>query len=323
MYFELARHYYEMGELENSKVQIVKFRDTNLNDGTEEAVEALMFEALVTFYFSRQTSIAFSAKLCTLYVNKDGVLASPNGAKAGAMCGIATLQQERYREAASILLKISPDHTSEISEIASAEDLALYIALSALASFSRSELHFLASSDQIFAAFCEGSYQNFTKLIEFLLDSQYSELISALDSHKSDYQTDPFLFPVLDSLLGLIKKRALLQYLSVYQNVSIKKTAEIFHLSSEQLTKLLKIYVIEGTISILIDQKNGVCTLFFSQTAGPYFVFFFFFSNLDSSYRWFCIAISMTTTKKSLLRPKQLTNTCLVLVLTLILLFKH
>lgn len=275
MCFELARHYYEMGELENSKVQIVKFRDTNLNNGTEKVVEALMFEALVTFYFSRETSIAFSAKLCTLYINKDGVLASPNGAKAGAMCGIATLQRERYREAASILLKISPDHTSEISEIASAEDLALYIALSALASFSRSELHFLASSDQVFAAFSEGSYQDFTKLIEFLLNSQYSELISALDSHKSDYQTDPFLFPVLDSLLGLIKKRALLQYLSVYQNVSIKKTADIFHLSPEQLTKLLKIYVIEGTISILIDQKNGVCTLFVSQTTDPYFIVFF------------------------------------------------
>lgn len=247
-----------MGELDSAKLQIVKYRDINLSYKTDTPVDALVTEALINFFVNRETSIAFAFKVCTLFLTKDGVLANKNAVKAGALCGIATLQKERYREAASILLKISPDYTSALSEIADPHDLALYITLSALASFSRSELHFLASSDQVFASFAEGAPQNYTELIEFLLNSKYSEFINALNEYKADYQTDPYIFPILEHLLSLLKKRALLQYLSVYRNVSIKSTAKLFHLTPGQLEELLKVYTVEGTVNILIDQRYGV-----------------------------------------------------------------
>lgn len=247
-----------MGELENSKTQIVKYRDTSSDAKGVEAVEVLMFEALVMFFLKKERSISFFSKLCALYIKKDKDFATPEGAKAGAMCGITLMQHNKFRNAASVLLKITPEYVFHLTEIAQPEDLASYIALSALASFSRSELNFLASSDQVFASFCEGAYQNFTQLIKWFLDSKYYEFIAALDEHTPDYQSDPFLFPIITKLLGLIKKRALLQYLSVYRNVSIKETTEAFHLSTSQLVNLIKIYVVEGTISALIDQKNGV-----------------------------------------------------------------
>lgn len=249
-----------MGDFDGAKVNIIKFRDTVSPKNYEEIVESLIFEATVNFFSSKNysSSLAFSSKLTSLFLDKNGSLSWPGAVKIGVLCGIATLQQEKYREAASVLLKISPKHKLIFNDIATPQDLAVYITLAALASFSRSELQFLSSADQVFQSLTEDSLQNLSELIEFFLNSKYKEFFSSLEDFKPDYEADPFLFPILKNLLGAIKKRALLQYLSAYKNVSIQTVSETFLLEPSKLEELLKIYIIEGTINVLIDQRNGV-----------------------------------------------------------------
>lgn len=266
-----------MGDLEGCKVNILKFRDTISPSNNEGIVESLLFEATVNFFSARTastSSLPFVSRLSTIFLDRNGSLSWPGAVKVGAICGITTLQQEKYREAASVLLKISPEYVSTITDIASPQDLALYITLSALASFSRSELQFLSSADQGFQSFSEGSTQNLSELIEFFLNSKYKEFLTSLETFKPDYEADPFLFPILESLLGSIKKRALLQYLSVYRNVSLQLTAETFLLTSSQLEELLKIYITEGVINVLIDQRSGV-----SKFGSAIFLF----TNIDNT----------------------------------------
>lgn len=248
-----------MGDFENARVYIKNCKDTNMNGTSQELlIESLVFEAALSFFLNRMQVLQFVTRLTTMIISNDGSLNSPNSAKAGVMCGITLLQHEKYREAASTLLKISPDVVSSISEFALPEDLALYITLCALASFSRSELQFLASADQSFTSFSEGSNQNFKELIESLLSSGYTKLFSELSKFKADYESDPFLFPILNNLLAAIKKRAFLQYLSVYRNVSIDTMAETFLISAKQVEMLLQIYTIEGAVNVLIDQRTKV-----------------------------------------------------------------
>lgn len=187
-----------------------------------------------------------------------GSFKTPQSVVVGIICGLTLLQQQRYREAASVFLKVSPSAVSKASEFSSSQDLALYITLCALVTFSRSELQYLNSADQVFISLSEDA-PICKSLIEMLLSSRFKELVKLLNEYTPDFVADPFLAYHVVELVSAIKKRALLQYLSVYRNVKLEYIAEEFILERDQLESLLKVYISEGILAALIDQKNGVC----------------------------------------------------------------
>lgn len=140
-----------------------------------------------------------------------------------------------------------------------AEDISLYITLGALATFSRAELGFLSKSDNVFLALSEDCFQNFPQLITLFLNSQFAELFNQLEEYKVDYLLDPNLYAVLNELFYRIKVRAYVQYLSVFSNVSLNYMAKAFNMKLAELEEEIKQLIESGTVSILIDQKYGVC----------------------------------------------------------------
>lgn len=136
--------------------------------------------------------------------------------------------------------------------------MAVYIALGAMATFSRAELGYLSKSDSVFISLAEESSQDLTHLITLLLTSRFADLFDLLDSYKPDYLLDPILYGIFSELMFRIRVRCYVQYLSIFNIVSLDAMACAFKISPEELEEQIKQLILSNTVQVLIDQKNRV-----------------------------------------------------------------
>lgn len=162
-----------------------------------------------------------------------------------AVAGIAHLGLGNYREAATSLLAtpidyaaLGPVHGVDFSRaVATANDLAVYGGLCALATMSREELD---------ATVLAGPFRQFLELephvrkaIGLFTTAKYQSCLATLHHYHADWALDVFLgAPVavgvgaapshLGRLLGRVREKSITSYFSSFSQVSLKALAETF-----------------------------------------------------------------------------------------------
>ena len=184
-------------------------------------------------------------------------------AKVKAASGLSELHAGRYQAAAKQFLETGFDIQNSYSEVISAQDVAIYGALCALASFDRDELLQRVIENTEFRQFLELVPQ-VRELISQFHQSRYSAMFNTLDKLRPDLMLDMHLREHIAALYEGIRKKALIQYVLPFVSIDLRKMSEAFQTGVEQLEEELTTLIISRRIHARIDSHRKV--LHASQT---------------------------------------------------------
>ena len=157
--------------------------------------------------------------------------------------GLAHMCTHNLREAAMSFIYTSPlfitlEPAAGISwqrEVISANDVAVYGGLCALASMDRSELQ-----TQVLA---NGDFRNFLELephirraINLFCNSKYSACLEVLEGYRTDYLLDVYLSTVLATIYSRIRTKSIVQYFIPFSCVTLDEMATKFQLTGDYAT---------------------------------------------------------------------------------------
>lgn len=167
--------------------------------------------------------------------------------------GLAELCLGKYKSAAKSFLQASFDY-SEMPDLISANNIAVYGVLTSLATFDRQELQRLVLSSASFKLFLELEPQLREVLYDFY-NSKYAQCLSALDRMKDALLLDLYLARHVDTLYNEIRKRALKQYFKPYTSANMHKMAVAFNTTIYGLEDELMKLILDGQINARIDSQ--------------------------------------------------------------------
>ncbi|KAJ9474925.1 PCI domain-containing protein [Pseudozyma hubeiensis] len=165
-------------------------------------------------------------------------IVAETGAKLRAANAVAELGRRSYEGAAKILLTIDPAHSSSFSDIITPSDISIYVALCSLATMDRASLKTKVMDDPNFRGYLE--YEpHVRELLEAFGSAQFKKVGEILDQHQARYLLDPYLAPHVDALRTRLTRRALRQFFTPFDRVSIARMAAAFGWTLEQMTEEL------------------------------------------------------------------------------------
>lgn len=176
--------------------------------------------------------------------------------KLACAAGLAELAMKKYKPAAKHFLQANLDRT-DFPELISANNVAVYGGLTALASFTRQELQKHVISSSSFKLFLELEPQLRDVIFQFY-NSKYASCLKMLDDMKDNLLLDMYLAPHVNMLYTQIRNRALIQYFSPYVSANMDKMADAFITSVPALEDELVNLILDGQIQARIDSYNKI-----------------------------------------------------------------
>lgn len=170
--------------------------------------------------------------------------------------GLAELATRKYKSAAKRFLMAQLDNCN-IPEIMSAQNVATYGGLCALATFDRSQLQKQVIGSQSFKLFLELDPQ-LREVILCFYESKYGKCLSLLEEMKDNLLLDVYLAGHVHSLYSLIRNRSLIQYFSPYLSADLRLMASSFNTTVNSLEDELMSLILDGKIQARIDSHNKV-----------------------------------------------------------------
>ena len=171
--------------------------------------------------------------------------------------GLAFLEARRYKLAARKFLEVSPEKGSIYSEVCSAQDVALYGGLCALASFDRAELKSKLVDSPGFKAFLE-LYPQVREAVHDFFHSRYASCLAHLEKLRPDLLLDLHLHDHVKQLYDDVRSKALVQYFSPFATVDMSLMATAFNVTVEGLEKELAALIMVKQIPARIDSQAKV-----------------------------------------------------------------
>lgn len=169
---------------------------------------------------------------------------------------LAYLYDRKYKVAARRFLDVKLDKLPQnINQTITANDIAKYATLLALAEFDRNELKSKVLSNPDFALFLEKE-PTMLELAKSFYESQYGKCMSILSKVVPDLRLDLRLGEHIDTLAKNIRARALIQYFTPFSSVDMVEMAKAFDMTVLSLEKELADLIVSGSISARIDSHN-------------------------------------------------------------------
>ncbi|KAF9949740.1 COP9 signalosome complex subunit 1 [Modicella reniformis] len=252
---ELGNHYYACGDLTSAHRAYSRTRDYCTT--SKHVVEMCMniikvsielgnFPHVATFVIKAESSPE---------VAQDKEL---NKAKLKAASGLAHLDLSKYSVAARDFLSIGEELVGhQFNDVLSANDIAVYGGLCALASFSRAELKRLVLDNVGFRQYLELE-PHIRDLIQGFYNSNYAQCLDIMDKWRNDYLLDLHLHSHVEALYTNIRKKALIQFTSPFLTVDLTKMAKSFSTTVPDLEKELVSLIIGGQIEARIDSQQKI-----------------------------------------------------------------
>mmetsp|Transcript_7549 Transcript_7549/g.13664 ORF Transcript_7549/g.13664 Transcript_7549/m.13664 type:complete len:252 (-) Transcript_7549:434-1189(-) len=174
--------------------------------------------------------------------------------------------RRKYRAAAIRFVRCALDPSENASKtmasvfgnVLSLEDVAIYGGITALATFSRSELH---SKVLMLSAPFRSFLELFPDVRELIADfhaSRYTSALKYLEKLRPELQLDMYLSDHLSQLYDMVRSKALLQYVSPYEIVELTRMPDAFGTSVSQLQEELASLILQGQIHARIDAPKNV-----------------------------------------------------------------
>lgn len=174
------------------------------------------------------------------------------------MSGIALLNVGNYLESANHLLLIdfavSP---AEYNHVASPNDIAVYGGLTALATMDRSELQRRVLDNQSFRTFLEHE-PHIRKAVSLFVSGRYSNCLSILESHRSDYILDVYLQKHVKELYTRIRTKCIVQYFVPFSRITLESLEAAFGLPGQSLQDEIMDMIRNDFLNARIDARNKV-----------------------------------------------------------------
>ncbi|KAF8943209.1 COP9 signalosome complex subunit 1 [Haplosporangium gracile] len=252
---ELGNHYYACGDLTSAHRSYSRTRDYCTTSKhiielcmnvIKASIELGNFPHVLTYVVKADS---------TPEVAQDKELTK---AKLKAASGLANLDLSKYPAAARDFLSIGEELVgNQYSDVISANDIAVYGGLCALASFNRTELKRLVIDNVGFRQYLELE-PHIRDLIQGFYNSNYALCLDIMDKWKNDYLLDLHLHSHIEALYTNIRKKALVQFTSPFLTVDLTKMAKSFSTTVPALEKELVSLIIGGQIEARIDSQQKI-----------------------------------------------------------------
>jgi COP9 signalosome complex subunit 1 len=172
--------------------------------------------------------------------------------------GIAWLGQEKYEQAAlSFLSADSSVSSSNYSEIASANDVAIYGGLLALASMDRKTLQAAVLDNTGFRVFLEQE-PHIRRAVTQFVNARYSACIATLESCRPDCLLDLYLQKHVPKIFSEIRTKCIVQYLIPFSCVTLDTMNAAFGSPGKPIEQELVTMIREGVLQARINTVDRV-----------------------------------------------------------------
>lgn len=151
-----------------------------------------------------------------------------NQPKVCAAQGLQSMSLGEYRQAANSFLET--DFTmlgDSYNDVISANDIAIYGGLCALASMTRGELQNKVLENANFRSFLELE-PHIRRAINYFCASKYSQCLEILESYRADYLLDIYLQEQLPAIYQRIRTKSIVQYFQPFSRVTLDSMEEMF-----------------------------------------------------------------------------------------------
>lgn len=261
-YDDLGRHYHQIGELGNAFKSYVRERE--FCQMTAHVI--LMSFRLVHVSIDQRDWLRVSSNAQKLrnMVQKPGDQDRFPG-KISAALGLAELGLGNYRDAALSFINTSPhmlqarldDPADEAAynEIITPNDIAVYGGLCALASMDRNELQLLVLNNSGFRNYLELE-PHLRRAITFFVSSKYSQCLAILESYRTDYILDMYLYSHISDIYTRILNKAIVQYFVPFSCSPLGSIAAAFNADEATIEPILKEMIANGSLHARIDLEH-------------------------------------------------------------------
>lgn len=194
--------------------------------------------------------------------------------------GLAELATKEYKSAAKNFLQASFDHCF-FPELISANNVAMYGGLCALASFDRAEIQKHVISSSSFKLFLELEPQLRDIIFKFY-ESKYAQCLKLLDEIKDNLLLDMYIAPHINTLYTQIRNRALIQYFCPYLSADMRTMALAFNRTVDELENEVMQLILDGQIQARIDSHKKIL---YAKNVDPRIVTFEKAINIGKEYQ--------------------------------------
>ncbi|KAL9543316.1 hypothetical protein MBANPS3_008170 [Mucor bainieri] len=260
-HIKLGDYFYNKGDLPSAMKNYVRTRDYCM---TSQDVLDMCFHTIKVYLddcnYSHVVQTYISRAESTPNIpDKTNTMSKLKCCQALSLLGRSEYPN-RYRSVASALLEVSFDSVSSFNDIMSANDVAIYGGLCALVFFDRRQLQTQVLNNTNFKNFLVLE-PSLLELMECFYSSKYAKCFELLEKYRHMLKLDMYLEPHLDTLLNLVREKAMIQYCIPYSIIDMTKMAQAFNISVEVLENDLVGLIRKNKISARIDShKKILCT---------------------------------------------------------------
>ena len=263
---DLGRHYHLIGDLSNAIKAYAKERESVQTPAHIAIMNMHLMHVSIDQgnWLSVQSSVQ---KLRSLSSSNSGGEIDSAQPKLAAAMGLAQMATGSYKDAAISFLATNPrmlqaklddpNDPDAYNEILTPNDIAVYGGLCALASMDRNELQIRVLENSNFRNYLELE-PHIRRAISFFVSSKYSSCLQILESYKSDYLLDLYLYPHLSEIYFRVRSKAIVQYFIPFSRVTLTALATAFNTDETTIERTLVDMIGNGTLDARIDLQERV-----------------------------------------------------------------
>lgn len=171
--------------------------------------------------------------------------------------GLASLDGGEYYNAALQFLQTDSGIGTSCNTIISANDIAVYGGLCALATMERNDLNKRVLENSNFRTYLELE-PHIRRAIGFFVNSRYSQCLTVLESYRADYLLDIHLSKHVDELYYMIRSKSIVQYFIPFSCITLDSLNEAFAAPGKTIDKELALMIKNQELEARIDTQNRV-----------------------------------------------------------------
>ncbi|KAI9836349.1 MAG: hypothetical protein M1838_005075 [Thelocarpon superellum] len=249
---DLGCHYQAVGELVQASKAFVRMRDycTSAKHIAEMCLKLIVVSIEQGNWMAVQSN---TLKVRNLQLKaEDAAEMTP---KICVAAGLAQLSSGRYFDAAQSFLQTDPQLANTFHQVLTANDVAVYGGVCALASMDRKELQTRVLENAGFRNYLELE-PHIRRAITFFCNSKYSQCLEILDAYRADYLLDLRLQPHVASLYADVRNKCIVQYFIPFSCVSLAAMATAFATTEHAIEHELVRMIERGTLEARVDTQR-------------------------------------------------------------------
>lgn len=251
---DLGQHYHEIGDLQQSFKAYSRMRDycTSPKHISDMSLRLILVAIEQRNWMAVQSNV-LKIRGGQFKIEDDAEMLP----KLTAAMGLAQMASGNYRHAAESFIRTEPTLGNTFKQVLTANDIAVYGGLCALASMDRNELQTKVLDNNKFRNFLELE-PHIRRAINFFCGSKYSQCLEILEAYKADYLLDIHLQKHVQPIYSLVRSKSIIQFLSPFGSVSFERMAKAFRTDERSLEDELVSMIQQGYLKTRIDTQNKV-----------------------------------------------------------------